>query len=308
MSQLTEETMHSYTHKRNEAKIKEAEAELEALLKGDVAEEASDETPEEEPNGEGSETTEVSDASDTKQEEAKEETKASEDDAELSAEEKSFKKRYGDIQRHMAETEKKQAAQIKRLEDQLEKAAKNELVLPKSKEEIDAWSSKHPDVAGIVEAIAEKKANERASDLDERLQEIEELRSTAKREKAEAQLVAIHPDFEAIRADDEFHAWVDTQPKVYQDALYENSEDVKSVARVIDMYKLDKGIKTKKPSADKGAASSVKTRGRTVVDAEESSKTLSESMVKKMSLKEYEERQDEIMSAMRSGKFIYDMS
>lgn len=308
MSQLTEETMHSYTHKRNEAKIKEAEAELEALLKGDVAEEASDETPEEEPNGEGSETTEVSDASDTKQEEAKEETKASEDDAELSAEEKSFKKRYGDIQRHMAETEKKQAAQIKRLEDQLEKAAKNELVLPKSNEEIDAWSSKHPDVAGIVEAIAEKKANERALELDERLQEIEELRSTAKREKAEAQLVAIHPDFEAIRADDAFHAWVDTQPKVYQDALYENSEDVKSVARVIDMYKLDKGIKTKKPSADKGAASSVKTRGRTVVDAEESSKTLSESMVKKMSLKEYEERQDEIMSAMRSGKFIYDMS
>lgn len=308
MSQLTEETMHSYTHKRNEAKIKEAEAELEALLKGDVAEEASDETPEEEPNGEGSETTEVSDASDTKQEEAKEETKASEDDADLSAEEKSFKKRYGDIQRHMAETEKKQAAQIKRLEEQLEKAAKNELVLPKSKEEIDAWSSKHPDVAGIVEAIAEKKANERALELDERLQEIEELRSTAKREKAEAQLVAIHPDFEAIRADDEFHAWVDTQPKVYQDALYENSEDVKSVARVIDMYKLDKGIKTKKPSADKGAASSVKTRGRTVVDAEESSKTLSESMVKKMSLKEYEERQDEIMSAMRSGKFIYDMS
>ena len=308
MSQLTEETMHSYTHKRNEAKIKEAEAELEALLKGDVAEEASDETPEEEPNGEGSETTEVSDASDTKQEKAKEETKASEDDAELSGEEKSFKKRYGDIQRHMAETEKKQAAQIKRLEDQLEKAAKNELVLPKSKEEIDAWTSKYPDVAGIVEAIAEQKANERASDLDSRLQEIEELRSTAKREKAEAQLVSLHPDFEAIRADDAFHAWVDTQPKVYQDALYENSEDVKSVARVIDMYKLDKGIKTKKPSADKGAASSVKARGRTVVDAEESSKTISESMVNKMSLKEYEKRQDEIMSAMRSGKFIYDMS
>ena len=308
MSQLTEETMHSYTHKRNEAKIKEAEAELEALLKGDVAEEASDETPEEEPNGEESETTEVSDASDTKQEKAKEETKASEDDAELSGEEKSFKKRYGDIQRHMAETEKKQAAQIKRLEDQLEKAAKNELVLPKSKEEIDAWTSKYPDVAGIVEAIAEKKANERASDLDSRLQEIEELRSTAKREKAEAQLVSLHPDFEAIRADDAFHAWVDTQPKVYQDALYENSEDVKSVARVIDMYKLDKGIKTKKPSADKGAASSVKARGRTVVDAEESSKTISESMVNKMSLKEYEKRQDEIMSAMRSGKFIYDMS
>ena len=91
--------------------------------------------------------------------------------------------------------------------------------------------------------------------------------------------------------------------------MYDNPDDVDSVARVIDMYKLDKGIKTKKPASDKGAAASVKTRGaRTVVDAEESSNVLSESQVKKMSIDEFEERQDEIMSAMRSGKFIYDIS
>jgi hypothetical protein len=34
---------------------------------------------------------------------------------------------------------------------------------------------------------------------------------------------------------------------------------------------------------------------------------LSESMVKAMSLKEYEDRQDEILDSMRSGKFIYDL-
>jgi hypothetical protein len=39
-------------------------------------------------------------------------------------------------------------------------------VLPKSEQDIEAWAKKYPDVAGIVEAIADKKAQERASDID----------------------------------------------------------------------------------------------------------------------------------------------
>jgi len=35
---------------------------------------------------------------------------------------------------------------------------------------------------------------------------------------------------------------------------------------------------------------------------------LRESQVQKMSPQEYEKRSDEIMEAIRSGKFIYDMS
>jgi len=141
------------------------------------------------------------------------------------------------------------------------------------------------------------------------LKEIESLRASAKREKAEAELLSLHPDFQEIRADDAFHTWAEKQPKVVQDALYENSEDAKSVARVIDLYKSDKGIKTKSSSnSDKAAASSVKAKGRTALDADDSSRYLSESQVAKMSLKEYEKRNDEIFEAQRSGKFIYDMS
>jgi len=286
MSDVANETMHSFVHKRNEAKIKEAEEELKELLNPEEEEEATEVTQQEEPA-------------------APSEAEPKED---LTAEERSFKKRYGDIQRHMATKEKEWQSRIERLEGQLDKATKNELVLPKSKEDIQAWTSKYPDVAGIVEAIAEQKANERTLELDGRLKEVEAMRSSAKKEKAEAQLISLHPDFESIRSDDAFHEWAEEQPKVVQDALYENMDDVKSVARVIDLYKSDKGIKSKKPSPDRGAASAVKSRGRTVVDSEESSRSLSESMVNKMSLKEYEKRQDEIMDAMRSGKFIYDMS
>jgi hypothetical protein len=286
MSDVANETMHSFVHKRNEAKIKEAEEELKELLNPEEEEEATEVTQQEEPA-------------------APSEAEPKED---LTAEERSFKKRYGDIQRHMATKEKEWQSRIERLEGQLDKATKNELVLPKSKEDIQAWTSKYPDVAGIVEAIAEQKANERTLELDGRLKEVEAMRSSAKKEKAEAQLISLHPDFESIRSDDAFHEWAEEQPKVVQDALYENMDDVKSVARVIDLYKSDKGIKSKKSSPDRGAASAVKSRGRTVVDSEESSRSLSESMVNKMSLKEYEKRQDEIMDAMRSGKFIYDMS
>jgi hypothetical protein len=306
----------SASHLRNMARIKRDEEELEAIkrqARGETDEDQTDDT-QSEPSSEDTEGASIQDASVSEQE-TKEQVKTEapqeddEGDAGLTAEEKSFKKRYGDLRRHMQEKEKETAAKLEKLEKQLEAATKNELVLPKSEDEVEAWAKKYPDVAGIVEAIAEKKANERASDLDGRLKEIEELRITAKREKAEAELAALHPDFGEIRADDAFHEWAKTQPKVVQDALYENTEDAKSVARVIDLYKSDKGITSKKDtSSDKAAASSVKTKGKTTIDPQDSSQYLRESDVAKMSIKEYEKRQEEILNAQRSGKFIYDVT
>ena len=307
---MSEVQIDSLSHQRNASRVKRDEEELQALLKeaGVLDEESEDK---EEVIEEVSDSAQLSDApvppeSDTEQEEEPE-VEAQEED--LSAEEKNFKKRYGDLRRHTQDKEKEFQAKLDKLEAQLQSATKNELVLPKSEDEVEAWAKKYPDVAGIVEAIADKKASERSSELDGRLKEIEELRTQARKEKAESELMRLHPDFADIRADDAFHKWAEQQPKVYQDALYENAEDVKSVARVIDMYKSDNNIKTKKvtSTADKDAASSVKSK-RTAVDTNDSSNYLSESMVAKMTIKEYEKRQDEIMDAQRNGKFIYDMS
>jgi len=308
---MSEVQTDSLSHQRNAYRIKRDEEELQALLKeaGVLDEESEDK--EGEVVEEVSDSTQLSDApvppeSDTEQEE---EPEAEAQEETLSAEEKNFKKRYGDLRRHTQDKEKEFQDKLDKLEAQLQAATKNELVLPKSEDEVEAWAKKYPDVAGIVEAIADKKASERSSELDGRLKEIEELRTQARREKSESELMRLHPDFADIRADEAFHKWAEQQPKVYQDALYENAEDVKSVARVIDMYKADNNIKTKKvtSTADKDAASSVKSK-RTAVDTNDSSSYLSESQIAKMSIKEYEKRQDEIMDAQRKGKFIYDMS
>ena len=230
------------------------------------------------------------------------------EDQALSKEEQSFKKRYGDLRRHMADKDKKTEERIKALEDQLSKATRNELVLPKSEDEIAEWTKKYPDVAGIVETIADKKARERSSDLDKRLENIEKMRVEAVKEKAEAELMKLHPDFSQIREDDKFHDWAEDQPKWVQDALYENVDDAKSVARVIDLYKIDAGITTKKSDSKKSAATAVNTRSKASPTADESNNYIRESQVDKMSDKEYAKNQEAIMEAMRTGKFVYDLS
>jgi hypothetical protein len=230
------------------------------------------------------------------------------EDKDLSKEELSFKKRYGDLRRHMASKDKETEERIKALEDQLSKATRNELVLPKSEEEIAEWTKKYPDVAGIVETIADKKARQRAGELDKRVQDIEKMRVEAVKEKAEAELMKLHPDFMDIRQDDNFHDWAEDQPKWVQDALYENVDDAKSVARVIDLYKIDAGITTKKSDSKKSAATAVNTRSKASPTADESNNYIKESQVDKMSDKEYAKNQEAIMEAMRTGKFVYDLS
>ena len=291
---------------RNAARVKRDEEELRRLMAeargetdeeptSDIQQEASQEAPQEE-------RVTQEDTNEEPQESRKEEPK-------LSKEEESFKKRYGDLRRHMQEKEQEYKLEIEKIKAQLDKSAKNELVLPKSEEEIAAWAKKYPDVAAIVEAIADKKASERSSDLDKRLKEIEELRVQAKKDKAEAELMSLHPDFVEIRGADAFHEWAEAQPKWVQDALYENVDDARSVARVIDLYKADKGIaKQKTTSSDKAAASSVNAKTRNTPEADDSKSFFRESQVNKMSTKEYEKNADAIMDAIRSGKFIYDVS
>ena len=225
------------------------------------------------------------------------------------AEEKTFKKRYGDLRRHMQEKEQEFQTQIDELKKQLEGATRKEIKLPKSDEDLDAWAKNYPDVAAIVETIAIKKAKEQSSALEERMKVIDDMQSSAKKEKAEAELMRLHPDFDTIRDSDEFHEWAEEQPKWVQEALYDNDNDAKSAARAIDLYKADKGITTKKTSNGKDAAKSVETRNtRSKPQEDEASTYLRESQVQKMSPQEYEKRSDEIMEAIRSGKFIYDMS
>jgi hypothetical protein len=226
-----------------------------------------------------------------------------------SAEEKTFKKRYGDLRRHTQEKEKEFQKQLNDLKEQLDKATKKEMKLPKSDEDISEWAKEYPDVAAIVETIATKKAREQSEDIAKRIKEIDERDANSVKEKAELELLRIHPDFVDIRESDDFHDWAEDQPQWVQNALYENNNDAKSAARAIDLYKADKGIgKTKEKSDDTSAAKAVTTKGKTTPSETSKSVGFKESQVERMSPQEYEAKSEQIMEAIRSGNFIYDIS
>ncbi len=269
-----------------EERIKKEEAELEQLLK--------------EQKGEA----------EAKAEEQTEESEDTNKEEPTSAEEKTFKKRYGDLRRHTQEKEREFQKQLNELKDQLAKATKKEMKLPKSDEDIEAWATEYPDVAKIVETIAMKKAREQAVELENRIQKIDEMSVEAQKQKAEAELMKLHPDFGDIRDSDDFHEWAEEQPKWVQDALYENDNDARSAARAIDLYKSDRNIsKNTKTKSDKSAAMDIGTKTtKTKVDTTESSKKIRESDVQKMSATQYEKQADTIMEAIRSGNFVYDIS
>lgn len=234
------------------------------------------------------------------------EQRAEEDeDANLDAEEATFKKRYGDLRRHMQRTQEENNRQLRSLQEQVESLTKKQVKLPKSDEELDAWAKKYPDVAKIVETIATKKAMEARGEVDQRLKRVEELETKIAREKAEKELARLHPDFDEIRQDKAFHEWVSQQPKWIQSALYDNDTDFLGAAKAIDLYKAENGRKKRTKDAD--AARSVPTRNRRE-DLSDGKVTWSESRVKRLTAQEYEKFEKDIENAIRSGNFEYDIS
>jgi uncharacterized protein YecA (UPF0149 family) len=226
------------------------------------------------------------------------------------AEEQSFKKRYGDLRRHMQKTTEDKDKEIKKLQEQLSLATKKEIKLPKTDEEIESWAKEYPDVAKIVETIAIKKAAEQNKDIEERLNALSEKERLTSRERAEMELLQIHPDFVEIRDNPDFHAWAEEQPDYIQSALYENEDDPRAAARAIDLYKADMGVSKKKKTSKKDAAKAVTTKGSATTpdSALSDADTILESDVAKMSAIEYEQNEETIRKAIQSGKFVYDVS
>lgn len=229
---------------------------------------------------------------------------AEQESEDLNPEEETFKKRYGDLRRHMQSKESQYAEEINKLKSQLESVTKRQVKLPKSDEELEEWAERYPDVAKIVETIATKKAIEARKDVEEKLAAVDKMQHAVKVKEAESELSRLHPDYGDLRADANFHSWVEVQPKWIQDALYENETDFLAASKAIDLYKLE----TKPKPTTKDAAKSVGRPRRSQEPALETKAKWSESAVKKLSGRDYERFEDEIMDAIRTGNFEYDIS
>ena len=226
----------------------------------------------------------------------------------LDAEEKTFKKRYGDLRRHQQKIQEQHSDEIHKLKVQIEGLTKKQVKLPKTDEELEKWSEQYPDVAKIVETIATKKALEARKDVDEKLRYVDEMQTKVKMERAESELEKLHPDFADIRADQNFHDWVAEQPKWIQSALYENDTDHLAAAKAIDLYKLETKRGSKKASATKDAARSVSNAKRSEEPTTVDKNVWSESRVKNLSGRDWDKFEEAISESVKNGTFVYDLT
>lgn len=232
-------------------------------------------------------------------------------DEDLTPEEKTWKKRHGDLRSYSSKQLNDKDKEIARLKEQLAQTTQEELKFPKTEAEIDAWMKKFPDVAGIVKSIAMKEAIEANKRIDERLRAVDEREQKSAKKLAQEKLASLHPDFfDHIRDDPEFEEWLESKSQRVQDALYDNDTDWQAASEVIDMYKLEKNIKPKRQSRDerRDAARDVPTRRSGVAPSGGGEFKYSESQVEKMSQAEYERYEPEITKAISEGKFDFDIS
>jgi hypothetical protein len=221
------------------------------------------------------------------------------------AEDRVFKKRYDDLKKHYDSTLFKHKDEVRTLRTQLETSTK-EFVPPKSKDELEAWRKEYPDVYDMVETIAMTKADTRAKEIEEKYQNLQAQQEQVSKEKAEVELLKMHPDFSEIRQKDEFHEWAAKQDPIIQGWLYENTANASLAGRAIDLYKMDAGVsklsKKQETAVKKEAAKAITKTTKATETALPKKKVWSNAEISKMNVREYAKYEEEIDKAIREGR------
>jgi|TARA_R110001592_G_scaffold187603_1_gene432382 hypothetical protein len=245
---------------------------------------------------------EEADATATVSEDTSDQEATPDEERPVDAEEKVFKKRYDDLKRHYDSTVNKHKDEVSSLKTQLDDHA-DKIQLPKSKEEIEAWRSKYPDVYDVIETIAYTKADEKSKKMEANLKDLETEQVKVKKEKAEIELAKIHPDYNDLRKNESFHKWVEEQDSQIKSWLYDNDTNAKLAARAIDLYKVDSGTSKKKADNTLEASKSVTSTSKKEVDVS-NKKIWKLSEISKMKPNQFTKFEKEIDLARKEGRIV----
>ncbi len=217
------------------------------------------------------------------------------------AEEKMWKKRYGDLRSHNNGLTER----ISSLEAQLQAASKKEITIPSSPEQLQVFMQKYPDVYRDVRSIVLKELLSEKDNLKQETQQVKDDLSQTRRELGLAKILQAHPDFHEVNLSQHFQDWADIQPTQIQDWLF-NSDDPKLCIKALDLYKAETNYKKSKqvvktPGADMQVGNP---KAPEITGGNKRIWTASE--IGKMHPREYEKFEDEIDLARVEGRFNPD--
>ena len=218
-----------------------------------------------------------------------------------------YKKRYDDLKKHYDG----RVNSFKAREDELLAEIRSNrptYKAPKSADELAAFKKEYPDVYGVVESVSHLQASKETEDLKQEIKSLKELNQTVNKEKAEAKLARMHPDFEQIRESDDFHSWAESQPEAIKGWVYGNATNAELASRAIDLFKQDTGkSKSKEVSGDLVAASEMVKVKNSKEIGYGSKKIWTRSQIAAMSQSEFDKNEKAITEAMSEGRVVNDM-
>ena len=165
------------------------------------------------------------------------------------------------------------------------------------------FKDKYPDMYEAVEQISASNAEVKIAALKE---EVESLKGNEKRlqkQKSYEELLRLQPDFDTLKADEKFLAWLEQQPESISNGIYNNNTDAKWASRVVDLYKADTGSKGTRLNKKADAASSVSSpTSREISSKGGNEKVWKASEIERLKPWEFEKYEKEIDKARSEGR------
>ena len=222
-----------------------------------------------------------------------------------------YKKRYDDLKRHYDEKVGEFKTEIENLRRTMTQHAEEMprgVSPPKTAEELEEFKQRYPDVFEVVQTVSSLQTESQVAQLREELGSIKEREQELEKQKAFEELLRLQPDFNEIKTDEKFLAWLEEQPTSISDGIYKNNKDARWAARVVDLYKADVGLTTKKKTKSSSAAEAVtKTPVREVrTEATDGKRIWKASEIGRMKPWEFEKNEAELDTARAEGRIDYN--
>ena len=220
-----------------------------------------------------------------------------------------YKKRYDDLKRHYDAKVlefKGEIEELKSAVNQRNVELPQGVPMPKTMEELAQFKDQYPEVFEVVQTVSTMQTESQLSQLREELGTIKQREQELEKQNAYEQLLNAHPDFNELKSEEKFLSWLEEQPTSISDGIYKNNTDAKWAARVIDLYKADNNIGTKKQTRSKknedAAAAVTRQQAKEVSTKDKEGKIWKASQIAKMKPWEFEKFEAELDKARTEGR------
>ena len=220
-----------------------------------------------------------------------------------------YKKRYDDLKRHYDAKVlefKGEIEELKSAVNQRNVELPQGVPMPKTMEELAQFKDQYPEVFEVVQTVSTMQTESQLSQLREELGTIKQREQELEKQNAYEQLLNAHPDFNELKSEEKFLSWLEEQPTSISDGIYKNNTDAKWAARVIDLYKADSNIGTKKQTRSKknedAAAAVTRQQAKEVSTKDKEGKIWKASQIAKMKPWEFEKLESELDLARNEGR------